>query len=118
MEIAMNSLGVQSADRPAEHAGTGIATRSFHGATGGAEHFICIEAPADLSLGEQVEVVQKRYAEARQSLGLAPETAIFRRIFLSDVLNQAAMIRNSGLVREPLDSPVAVSIVQQPPLSG
>ncbi len=118
MGVGMSSLGVRSGDRPTEHAGTGIASRSFHGATGGAEHFICIEAPADLGLGEQIEIVQRRYAEARQSLGLAPETAIFRRIFLSDVLNQAAMIRNSGLVGEPLDSPVAVSIVQQPPLSG
>ena len=109
--------GIRPGHHRTEH-GDGVRSRSFHGAAGGAEHFICVEAAADLSLGEQIDAVQKRYAEAIQSLGLAPETAIFRRIFLSDVLNQAAMIRNSGLVREPLDSPVAVSIVQQPPLSG
>jgi enamine deaminase RidA (YjgF/YER057c/UK114 family) len=114
----MNSLVIRSGDHAADHADRGLASRSFRGATGGAEHFICVEAAAGLGLGEQIETVQERYAQARQSLGLAPETAVFRRIFLSDVLNQAAMIRNSGLVREPLDSPVAVSIVQQPPLSG
>jgi len=118
MGVATNNLGVQSGDRPTAHADTGIVSRSFRGAAGGAEHFICVEAPADLGFGEQIEIVEKRYAKARKSLRLTPETAIFRRIFLSDVLNQAAMIRNSGLVREPLDSPVAVSIVQQPPLSG
>jgi len=96
----------------------GVIARSFYGASGGAEHFISVEASAGLSLGEQIELVQERYAEAKRSLGLAPDTAIFRRIFLSDVLNQAALVRDSDLVCEPLDSPVAVSIVQQAPLSG
>ena len=95
-----------------------IASRSFRGASAGSEHFISAESPANLALGEQIEIVQERYAEAIKSLGLAPETAIFRRIFLSDVLNQAAMVRDSSLVMETPDNPVAVSIVQQPPLSG
>ncbi|MEX0697242.1 MAG: Rid family hydrolase [Dongiaceae bacterium] len=94
----------------------GIATRSFRAATGGSEHFICVEAPASLSLAEQLDVVEEHYAAARNALGLAPETAIFRRIFVSDVMNQVAAVRRSGLFGEPSDSPVAVSIVQQPPL--
>jgi len=109
--------GIRTGYHRSEH-GDGVTSRSFHGAAGGAEHFICVEAPAELGFEEQIEAIQGRYAEARQSLGLGPETAIFRRIFLSDVLNQAAAIRNTELVREPFESPVAVSIVQQPPLSG
>lgn len=93
-----------------------LATRSFRGTTGGAEHFISVEATAGLDLAEQVALVETRYAEARQALGLAPETALFRRIFVSDAINQAALIRDSDLFGEPADSPVAVSIVQQPPL--
>ena len=109
--------GIRPGYHRSEHS-DGVTSRSFQGAAGGAEHFICVEAPAGLGFGEQLEAIQGRYAEARQSLGLAAETAVFRRIFLSDVLNQAAAVRNTALVREPFESPVAVSIVQQPPLSG
>lgn len=95
-----------------------IASRSFRGTSAGSEHFISVESPAHIALGKQIEIIQERYAEAIRSLGLAPETAVFRRVFLSDVLNQAAMVRDSSLVMETSDNPVAVSIVQQPPLSG
>ena len=59
-----------------------------------------------------------RYAEARQALRLAPDSAVFRRLFVSDVMNQAAPVRESRLFAAPEDGPVAVSIVQQPPLPG
>lgn len=98
------------------HVDNGVATRSFKAATGESEHFISVEAPAGLSLAEQLDVVEEHYAAARNALGLAPETAIFRRIFVSDVMNQVAVVRHSGLFAEPSDGPVAVSIVQQPPL--
>lgn len=93
-----------------------IAYKSFRGATGGSEHFICVHVPHELSLEEQVRVLQERYAQAQESLRLAPETAIFRRIFLSDAVNQAAQVRETDLVRDTADNPVAVSIVQQQPL--
>lgn len=96
----------------------GIASRTFLGSNGDAEHYICVEAPPSLSLRDQITSIQSRYAAARRELDLAPETAIFRRLFLSDTLNQAALVRESGLVAEPPDSPIAVSIVQQPPLKG
>lgn len=96
----------------------GIATKSFCGAKGGREHYISISAPSDLSLDEQIELVQARYIEAQRSLGLSAETAVFRRVFLSDVINQAEKLRTSPLGDESEGNPVAVSIVQQPPLSG
>lgn len=95
-----------------------IASRSFHGASAGTEHFISLDSPANIPFAEQIEIVKERYAETLKSLGLTWETAVFRRIFLSDVLNQAALVRDSSLVAESPDNPVAVSIVQQPPLSG
>ena len=102
----------------ATRADGGIASRSFHGARGGTEHFICVEAPGILDLDDQIALVQARYAAAQATLGLQPETAVFRRLFLSDTINQAARVRASRLALDPPESPVAVSIVQQPPLPG
>lgn len=94
----------------------GIACSSFHGAAGGSEHFISVQAPDHLSFDEQLSAVEERYAAAQASLGLTPETAIFRRVFLSDAVNQAARVRQTALGSGTEDNPVAVSIVQQLPL--
>ncbi len=99
------------------HADNAPARRSFRG-RGGAEHFISLEAPAHLDFAGQVEFIEKRYAEVKQEMGLAPETATFRRIFVSDAMNQDALVRGSLLFGEPDEGPVAVSILQQPPLPG
>jgi enamine deaminase RidA (YjgF/YER057c/UK114 family) len=96
----------------------GIASRSFRSEHGAAEHFICVEAPAGLSFTDQLRRVEERYAEARESLSLAPQSAVFRRVFVSDVMNQAAPVRASGLYGTEAEGPVPVSIVQQPPLPG
>lgn len=94
----------------------GTKWRSFGGTRGGSEHFISVEAQGELGLAAQIAQIEERYASARAALGLADETAVFRRIFISDALNQADAIRNSALVRATPDSPVAISLIQQPPL--
>ena len=94
----------------------GIASRSFRGASGDAEHVICIDAPPGLDLAQQIDAVERRYDAARRALKLAPESAVFRRLFVSDVMNQAPALRQSRLFAAPEDGPVAVSIVQQKPL--
>jgi enamine deaminase RidA (YjgF/YER057c/UK114 family) len=94
----------------------GLAFRSYRGSSGCAEHYITIEAPGDLSLPRQIDAVSGIYAEALQTLNLPPESVIFRRVYLSDIANQAGQLRRSSLVQEQPDSPVAVSMVQQPPL--
>jgi enamine deaminase RidA (YjgF/YER057c/UK114 family) len=96
----------------------GVECRSFCAAGGDAEHYITVSPRCGGSFETQLKSVQTRYADAVRSLGLGPETAIFRRLFLSDVMNQAALVRNSELAMETDDNPVAVSIVQQPPLAG
>jgi enamine deaminase RidA (YjgF/YER057c/UK114 family) len=75
---------------------------------------LSIKAPGTLDFKEQVDFVLERYRETQKLLGLAPATAVFRRIFLSDILNQAAFVAESGLVEDS----TATSIVQQPPLPG
>ncbi|MFI5023043.1 MAG: Rid family hydrolase [Alphaproteobacteria bacterium] len=96
----------------------GIASRSFRGDSGGVEHFISVEAIAGLAFAEQLHLVEERYAAAREALNLAPESAIFRRVFVSDLMNQAQPVRASSLCGTQAEGPVAVSIVQQPPLPG
>jgi len=98
--------------------GEGVRCKSFAGKAGGSEHFICVQGRAGLGVDQQTRLIEARYAEACQALSLKPETAIFRRIFVSDVLNQFPLVNDSGLVRQSADNPVAVSIVQQPPLPG
>ncbi|HYA72482.1 MAG TPA: hypothetical protein VEF36_04940, partial [Roseiarcus sp.] len=88
--------------------------RTFGGAEGGREHFIVVEAAESLDLPAQIRFLADSYRETQASLGLAPTTAVFRRIFLSDVLNQAALVRDSAI----FDDSVAISIVQQRPLRG
>ena len=75
-----------------------------------------MNADGDLDLTAQIAQIEDRYKAARRALGLGEESAIFRRLFISDVMNQAAEVRNSTLFRSTPDNPVAVSLVQQPPL--
>ncbi len=96
----------------------GIAHSSFTGAKGGAEHFIAVTAPSEASLDEQIACIDKNYKETVRSLGLEPETAAFRRLFVSDAMNQVPLLMETDLARDMADSPVAVSIIQQPPLQG
>jgi enamine deaminase RidA (YjgF/YER057c/UK114 family) len=89
-------------------------SRSFRPAGGNGEHFLSIKPAApSAGLKEQLDSIREGYREILKALRLGPETAIFRRIFLSDILNQMAIVRESGLV----DDGTAISIVQQAPLS-
>jgi enamine deaminase RidA (YjgF/YER057c/UK114 family) len=97
-------------------ASNGTLTRSFR-KPGGGEHVIVVEPPEDRPLHDQIAFVQSRYAAARHALGLAPGTALFRRLFVSDIINQAELLGTAGFQRDPDGSPVAVSMIQQPPLS-
>ncbi len=92
-------------------------SKSFFGSSRGGEHFIVIEPDADLDLAGQIEDLERRYAAARRALGLAPGSAVFRRVFLSDAMTQAKRVSESELAMDEDGSPVALSLIQQPPLS-
>ena len=96
----------------------GIATKSFRGPLGGIEHFIALTADGGRDLASQIAEIEERYAAALDGLALAEETAIFRRLFISDAMNQAEIVRASELVQSTPENPVAVSLIQQPPLPG
>lgn len=90
--------------------------RELAGASGETEHFFSFTAPQNLTFKEQVEHLETRYDESLRAHGLTRENAVFRRIYLSDSLTQAETVRRSFLGEDNPDNPVAVSIVQQPPL--
>lgn len=100
-----------------EHIGTsmygeGIVARSFRGAGGTVEHVLSVRPPEDLPFEGQLKALQERYHQAQKFLDLTPSTAVFRRVFLSDILNQAEAVKQSDLV----DAGTATSIIGQPPL--
>ena len=95
-----------------------MAWRSFEGANGCIEHFFMIDAPAEASFAGEAAGLEQRYRDALKQYGLSAESAVFRRIFLSDILNQADAVCDSPLVEEIDTNPVSTSIIQQVPLSG
>ncbi len=92
------------------------ALREFAGLDGTRECFVLIEPDARLSLHEQLRSLQDTYASAVATRALPPESAIFRRFFLSDVINQMSLVRQMEIGRA--DGPTAVSIIGQPPAGG
>ena len=96
----------------------GVEHRSFVGPPGEAEHFFVITASGNFGFKEQVDLIEAKYAAKIQALGLRAQSAVFRRIFLSDVLNQFEVVGQSQLVCSSQDNPVAVSIIQQSPMSN
>jgi enamine deaminase RidA (YjgF/YER057c/UK114 family) len=77
-----------------------------------------IDAPSEGSFTDQLNGLQERYELTLRQCGLTGDTAIFRRIFLSDILNQADALCESPLVEGIAQNPVSTSIIQQVPLSG
>ena len=96
----------------------GIATKSFRGPLGGTEHFIALTADGERDLPGQIAEIEERYAAALDALALPEESAVFRRLFISDAMNQAETVRASELVQSAPGNPVAISLIQQPPLPG
>ena len=96
----------------------GVAAESFVGANGCEETYIVVEPPrrTATTFAAQLDAVSQQYTQAQRALGLDGGSAVFRRVFVSDVLNQAYAVRASALADNDEASPVAVSIVQQPPL--
>ena len=94
---------------------TDVSAKTFRRAQGTAEHFVTITADAGLDARAQTALVAERYADWMASMGLTPETAVFRRIFVSDAINQINILEASLLVSAAKTNPVAVSLVQQPP---
>jgi enamine deaminase RidA (YjgF/YER057c/UK114 family) len=69
--------------------------------------------------GAELAAIAKGYRAALASLGLALDTVVFRRVFLSDSANQLPQASAAWPMHpHPEEGPVALSIVEQPPLPG
>ncbi|MDA8051990.1 MAG: RidA family protein [Rhodospirillales bacterium] len=93
-------------------------TKGFETASGGREQVISVRVEGGGDFALQQAAVAGAYREAMEAAGLPPGSAVFRRIFLSDVLNQAAALKGGGLCPGEEEEPVAVSVVEQAPLPG
>ena len=94
------------------------ASSRFAPGDGATEVHLCLTAGGlDPSFSDQLGRLELDYAEACVRLGLPPASAVFRRVFASDLANQAAAIEASPLVAgDARSGPVAVSLIEEPPL--
>ena len=95
----------------------GVETACFVGPSG-AEHLLIVSPDPGLTFAEQLTQIGTRYRTALASRGLAPATAVFRRLFLSDLQNQIALVEAGAWAGDADEGPVALSIVEQPPAGG
>jgi enamine deaminase RidA (YjgF/YER057c/UK114 family) len=79
------------------------------------ENFMSIATPAGASFSEAVAELTVRYSSALDRLGLSDSTAVFSRIFLSDILNQKSALLQSALF-DRLRASCALSIIEQKPV--
>jgi enamine deaminase RidA (YjgF/YER057c/UK114 family) len=93
-----------------------VGAKSYAGANGVNEHVAVIVAPEADAVSDQIDYISRHYAAWAQGLGLSSDSAVFRRLFVSDAINQMDSLRASPLLAEAADDPVAISVVQQPPL--
>ena len=70
--------------------------RSFFGPDGGDECYQSLEGEKHLDFSAQLRSIIGRCAEAQREAKLDATTTVFRRVFLSDVLNQAANVRSDS----------------------
>jgi len=92
---------------------TGIrgSARRYVPKTGAQETHLLLVPDQPGSFARQLQRLEEAYAEAQARLGLAAGSAVFRRLFASDLINQRELLAASGLSRG-----AAVSCVEQPPL--
>ena len=95
-----------------------LTTKSFSANGGVGEHFVTITSSGEGDFSQQLAEVEERYSNWMRTMGLDARTALFRRLFLSDAINQIGLAGKSPLMAETPDNPVAISLVQQPPLPG
>ena len=97
----------------------GVTCKRFSGrGESGSETWIAVLPDADGDFESQLQQIETRYRGALDAFGLSEEDAVFRRVFASDVINQAPILRESWLCGRSADNPVASSLIQQPPLPG
>ena len=86
--------------------------------TGDAEHYITVEAPAELSLPGQLDACRSATPRPCSACGCRPKARSSAASMSATPPTRRRWCARAACSQEPLDSPVAVSLVQQPPLPG
>jgi len=94
---------------------TVVTSREYVGSSGEREFYVVVEPDPDLSFQDQLNSLQRRYEHALGAAGLPPESAVFRRIFLSDAINQWPVVQAAA---RDGTCPTALSMIGQPPIGG
>jgi enamine deaminase RidA (YjgF/YER057c/UK114 family) len=92
--------------------------RAFRRAGGSSEHFIFVAPGPAGSFQAQAAAAAAGYAGALRDLGLRPDSAVFRRLFLDGAPGRAGGLARGPLLSAPGEGPVALSLLTQPPLNG
>ncbi len=89
----------------------------FRGQSGVEEYHIIVRPTEYGNITTQLEWVNQAYQNLLDSAGLSKETAIFRRFFCSDLLNQSAVLKSHPLSGSGKSNETcAVSWISQPPI--
>lgn len=108
--------GMEYAAFQCEQAPAAVEAARFRGASGVAEHHLVIRPTRYGSIAEQLGWVSAAWRGALAALGVDSATAVFRRFFCSDLVNQAPALADEPLARrDARAAPCAVSWVDQPP---
>ncbi|MHB9131232.1 MAG: Rid family hydrolase [Armatimonadota bacterium] len=90
-----------------------VSVSHFRGHSGVEEYHLMVRPTAYADIATQAAWVNSAYLLACASLGLEADTGVFRRVFCSDLPNQAAALKTD---LGDLDESCAVSWVSQPPV--
>jgi enamine deaminase RidA (YjgF/YER057c/UK114 family) len=89
----------------------------FRGAAGVDEYHLTIRPLDYAHIETQLDWINQAYQFAAESLALKPETAVFRRFFCSDLINQARALDALPFSnRRNAEQPCAISWIGQPPI--
>ncbi|MFP4225052.1 MAG: Rid family hydrolase, partial [Phycisphaeraceae bacterium] len=89
----------------------------FRGKSGVEEIHLTAEPTRYADARVQLGWLERAWREALAALGLDERSALFRRVFATDPVNQAAELDASPLAGpQPADNPCAISRIGQPPL--
>ncbi len=90
---------------------------SFSSGSGCEEVFISMESSQGAGFSNALSELAERYEAALRSKNLSDTTAVFARLFISDVINQQQALVRSPLYHQ-LRSSGALSIIEQKPVTG
>lgn len=96
--------------------GPAVRTSRFTTGQGVEEVHLCVTPGGPGDFATQLVELEQAHDNALLELGLPKSSTVLRRFFLSDAANQESRLLACPLAHSPPDDPIAVSIVEQPPL--